>query len=97
MVEFMVEFMDWEPISVIPANLLRKPLEMCCRRTGFLPQSGTGMTGGSSGSPFQMTPVPFREKVGGRFYAFSVSPMRHERLGSGSHPRITDCNLYAVP
>ena len=30
-------------------NLLRKPLEMCCRRTGF-----SGMTSGSSESPFQI-------------------------------------------
>jgi len=39
-------------------NLLGKPSEMRCRRTGFLPQSGRGMTGVSKGIPSQMTPRP---------------------------------------
>ena len=51
----------WSAVIPVPRcgrNPPRKPLETCCRRTGFLPQRGTGMTGGSSGSPFQMTPAP---------------------------------------
>ena len=45
-------------------NLLGKPSEMRCRRTGFLPQSGTGMTGVSKGIPSQMTPRPTARQNG---------------------------------
>jgi len=46
------------PVPLCGRNPLGKFSEMRCRRTGFLPQSGTGMTGVPKGIPCQMTALP---------------------------------------